>query len=520
MFYWVLIWTLSNETATFESWGIQFLLCVIQDVFINQPLQLIVVHLLVINSVRPQLRQIFNVLKNLVAYEGESSSHVHGDRKKHDHVYKDVRVVQYLSSACRAARMNRASHLPASQILMQLGDYELALCREMRYSALSIIVIALISIPAILAFASPQVQDVFLDIVIPAMWNTFLLVNALMLAVSPGLLVTPYIIVFLYLSYRLYLLRRVRRKYLRSSSQAHSSTKGWRGRGKKSLESNKKNVLTYIDRIVLKIHKTFSRQKKSASSISSTELLWRNMNMSLLLQGKVGVIVPHKKSMESDAVSDSGQSSSVSVYSTSTIPEELLRSQSFQLSVDKQGGSTSYLNRKLWRAETVDSQTIARNNESSRSAHSSNANENKEASTWNKKKELLYNVSDSTDVMLSNSKAVSRWKEKRMEEQENFPLEFARELFMGLDADKSGFLEGSELHDLSLWVWDNFYFGKPNPSGDELDEVLDKLLYVMDKDKEGRISLMNFTKWFSDACDDVIKYQQSFTDLAPFFYRS
>jgi len=241
----------------------------------------------------------------------------------------------------------------------------------------------------------------------------------------------------------------------------------------------------FIDRIVLSIHNILSRQRNDFP-LTSTELLWRNINMAFHLHGRIGVTRAQKISMKID-VGYSGQYSVASMQQISNIPVEYLFSKSIRVTTETQS-DIKFLNRMLWNVQDAESQS------------------------WQ-----LYHIAESP---IGNSNRVARWKETRIKEKENFQSEIAKEVFMSFDTSKSGFIEGTELYDLSLWTWENFYFGKPNPSGEELDEVLERLLYEMDKNREGKISLNNFTKWFSNLCDDVIKYQQSLSDSAPFLYRS
>ena len=272
---------------------------------------------------------------------------------------------------------------------------------------------------------------------------------------------------------------------------------------------------------MLALHNMLSRQKRK-TILSPTELLWRNMNVSAHLQGRVDISRAQRKPLDIDVASDSGQSASTSTQQASNIPVDLLPARSFKGMTDKPSESSLFINHKIWNAQMVKSQ-VCHNVYVPSHQHLPEGNAKTANAQWADGRNRISEPSHASEtpfVVLSNSEVVARWKESRLEEKENYPMEVAKEVFMGLDADKSGFIEGSELQDLSLWAWENFYFGKPNPSGDELDEVLDKLLYAMDKDREGKISLDNFTKWFVDACDDVIKYQQNFTDLAPFFYRS
>ena len=124
MFYWILAWTLANDAVTFQSWGVEFAIGIVQDVFVNEPIKIFVVHVAIIQVVRPQIRQIFNVLKGVAL---DKVPDISGETCSVTEEMVDVRVVQYLSASCRAARAINLARIPAAKLLSKLGDYHLFL---------------------------------------------------------------------------------------------------------------------------------------------------------------------------------------------------------------------------------------------------------------------------------------------------------------------------------------------------------------------------------------------------------
>ena len=107
----------------FTPWVIQFALTMVQDFVIIKTVQVYVVHVLALQVLRPQLKQIYNIISDIALHRLTRMDPFNGDH---------IRLVQHFSAACRASRMKHLLHLPVSRILRQLDDYDIALCREGR----------------------------------------------------------------------------------------------------------------------------------------------------------------------------------------------------------------------------------------------------------------------------------------------------------------------------------------------------------------------------------------------------
>jgi hypothetical protein len=113
-----------------------------------------------------------------------------------------VRAVQFMSAACRAARSPKLSDLPSAQLLRQINDNDVALCRETRRSKLGLVASILIGIPTLLALTHESIQEAILDVVIPTLWSCFVIANSYLLSWSLYALIIPYALLALYLLHR------------------------------------------------------------------------------------------------------------------------------------------------------------------------------------------------------------------------------------------------------------------------------------------------------------------------------
>lgn len=194
--YWVVMWAIDNSGISVQAWAYQLIFVVLQEIFINELLQIFIVNVIVIEALRPQLRRIYFALNTVIISKMadlKTTDKMQGHRE-------NVRVVQHMSAACRAARKN--PDLPASQLLMRVDDNDAALCQNNRDISLGWLMSMLIAIPTLLALSHESVQQGVMDVIFPTLWCCFLLGNAYLYSISPGLVVIPYCLLVLLLLYR------------------------------------------------------------------------------------------------------------------------------------------------------------------------------------------------------------------------------------------------------------------------------------------------------------------------------
>jgi hypothetical protein len=161
-----IFWTTNQGTGAFESWLSVFAICVLVDVILSDCCQIIVLNVIVTDKLRPQFRQIYDVLLHVLEQR----------LPKNDFSAQSIRVVQHMSAACRAARVPALSKLTASALLSALDDCDVALCRRSRMSSakeIGFFGFCALYLPSCLNDAYTVVQQATLDLIFPIFWLCF-----------------------------------------------------------------------------------------------------------------------------------------------------------------------------------------------------------------------------------------------------------------------------------------------------------------------------------------------------------
>lgn len=269
--YYVFQWAIVHSFITVKQWSYQMMFVLIQDVFVNQLLQIFIVHVLVLEALRPQLQQIYYTLNDIVVRKLEKRDPCDVSSES----VPIVRACQHMSASCRAARVPALSSLPSSQLLMRIDDNDVSFCREKgRKTKLGWITTAIIAIPTALALTHDTIQESVLDIILPTFWSCFLIGNAYLYTVSPFAMVAPYVCIVAYLAYRyMYLKPR------RSNGDADVGSKSPYVAMSRSFST----VNLSIDSAL-----TQSSERYSPSPVS-VDTTWRNMNLGLSVDPTVRI---------------------------------------------------------------------------------------------------------------------------------------------------------------------------------------------------------------------------------------
>jgi hypothetical protein len=97
-------------------------------------------------------------------------------------------------------------------------------------------------------------------------------------------------------------------------------------------------------------------------------------------------------------------------------------------------------------------------------------------------------------------------KEKKLQEKE---LKRARKKFEQMDADGNGTLEGDELAQLAVWVFDSFHVNGEPISDERKAKEAAKLKKRLDEDGNGKLDFDEFASWFKRTCEGISKYRRS-----------
>jgi hypothetical protein len=219
--YWVFRWGVYNGGDTVAIWGATFGIGVAQDVLLIAMTRIFVINYLTVESMIPQLKSVYATLSNAVlmfVQEGEDAQKTPGTN--------DIRLIQHLSGACRAAHVDSIKELPAAAVLRKLNDADMDGCREARRSyrgwASRILIFTLVGTLA----AAGLVGDQLINILIPSFWTALMLVSQLIGEASVVALIVIYSVLGLSLLVWLFyprkkVDRRQRTSYVRSKARMH-----------------------------------------------------------------------------------------------------------------------------------------------------------------------------------------------------------------------------------------------------------------------------------------------------------
>ena len=183
----LVFWAASLGDKTTIAFSIQFGLFLIQDLFVNQIIQIYIIHVLTIELLRPQLKTIKHVLNQVMSSKAGKNDVV-SRRKK----YGVTDIVQHISSSCRAARSPSLINLPSARLLINVDDRDMLLCRNVRRQQIGFWSYLLVGIVAVLAFSNDTVTTLILELIIPTVWCLFLLLNAIVIELDYVILVSFY----------------------------------------------------------------------------------------------------------------------------------------------------------------------------------------------------------------------------------------------------------------------------------------------------------------------------------------
>jgi CRP-like cAMP-binding protein len=79
----------------------------------------------------------------------------------------------------------------------------------------------------------------------------------------------------------------------------------------------------------------------------------------------------------------------------------------------------------------------------------------------------------------------------------------ARKKFDALDRDRSGALDGEELHELAMWVFASFHPGGQELSVPEREQEAQKIVAQLDANGDGKLDFSEFAEWFIETCTRI-----------------
>jgi hypothetical protein len=116
--YWIFAWGVYEGDDILAAWGAVFGTGAASDILLVQITKVIILHYLPAVAMQPQLLRIRSVLADI------SMSYINRHDKSADLAamrdVEDIKVIQHMSTACRASRSPELDYLPAAQLLRQV----------------------------------------------------------------------------------------------------------------------------------------------------------------------------------------------------------------------------------------------------------------------------------------------------------------------------------------------------------------------------------------------------------------
>jgi len=251
---WIIVWSVTNGSKAVDAWGMTIFVVLICDMFMNEVMQIYFINVIVVEKLRPQLYQIYSVLQ-----------HVMRTRLEQFTPSQDIRIVQHISAACRAARSTQLNTLIASNILNALDDADIAICRLKRLNRvfdIGIIAYSTLYLPSYLTDCYEIVQQTSLDLILPIFWSCFLLLSFILNSVHPALLGMFYFFLLLVFISVVFIFPSEQFKRFVSTEESNEE-----------LEEEE-NVESLRNQNVVSLES----EKLSKETLIQSDLVWRGMN--------------------------------------------------------------------------------------------------------------------------------------------------------------------------------------------------------------------------------------------------
>lgn len=124
-------------------------------------------------------------------------------------------MIQYMSSACRAARSTELRNLPSAWLLRQVTDDDAQKCRNGRLNYLGIISFVIIAIPMTCILLNEALGGAIVDSVIPAFYSAIFLLGTFLHSVSIIALIVTFIVLIIALNYWTFVYVPARQAHIR-----------------------------------------------------------------------------------------------------------------------------------------------------------------------------------------------------------------------------------------------------------------------------------------------------------------
>ena len=315
--YWIFAWGIKNSGDNMSTWGMDFGVACIQDIFICEVLKILFMVVWALATARPQLHQIRRVIaeKAIALAQDEVEPDV------------DIHVVQHFCPACRVARMKDYQELATAAILRRLTDADLEKCQVHRYFMMSTIIFIILLAIAVFVIFGEKILDNIVEVVVLLIWSGFVAGNSYLFVASPFAVVLIYSVITSGILYQLNvfqpsvnIVRKVDKSYVRRSSErSRKDTKHQQHAPERELKPWQREFLRswhyfklYVGIKVGEFHvlvSPFEQLSFQADRRIMRDATWAKMNKTTMMQASDKVV--HKPSSSVNVIFTSGLNASL-----------------------------------------------------------------------------------------------------------------------------------------------------------------------------------------------------------------
>lgn len=298
--YWLFAWGVKQGGTVLMNWGMNFLIGAMMDIFGVSVLRILILDIIGLDAIRPQLR----VIRRVLTHVGITYCQENTDRSR------EVRIVQHMSPACRAARTFAAKSLASAQILRHIDDLDVERCRENRSGGIPTWMLVVIAIPAVAALINDNMADFVIGFFINLILTSIILLGATLYTYGDIILTIPFIFLGIYLVYKFLVLEPARKRTARLMAEAdQGTTRRWKSSGRLGsqytvsgwVRSLTSSLIDSCARCVVYVAGGSAGRQTVRETSQETRIghIWQRMNIPLSLQGRVLSEAEHKKHLAS-----------------------------------------------------------------------------------------------------------------------------------------------------------------------------------------------------------------------------
>lgn len=194
-------------TVTLQLWGLNMLVAFCQDFFGVQVVNVFIMYVMGIESIRPHLMHILILLKETAMMLTKHGPSKPGSTKH---------ILQHFSGSCRAAYSEELKHLAAARILRELSDDDIAECHIFdRIGHIPFLVGIIFAALSFLALMSSSFGNLFIyDAIVPSAITAFFLFNSVLFSTNTGAMIAFYILLVALFLYVIFIFRPSKRRVI------------------------------------------------------------------------------------------------------------------------------------------------------------------------------------------------------------------------------------------------------------------------------------------------------------------